>query len=106
MNNIQYIVKANLHFAQAYGADNYGDQIYNGDEQSQGGGGNPVNPGNNNPGNNTTTETAPNTGILGMPQDAAIASMAGALLLAVAIIGTILVLAARARSRKNQKTDQ
>jgi hypothetical protein len=46
---------------------------------------------------------APNTGFLGMSQSAAIATTAGALLVAVAIVGIIFVVVSRVRHRKSRR---
>lgn len=87
--NIQYSAQTNLFFAQAYGTSTYGEQIYSCSD------------------NNTcatgTTEAAPNTGFLGLTPDAAIASMGGALLVAVAIAGAVYVVVSRSRSRKKKQ---
>ena len=84
--NTEYTVKNNLFFAQAYGADSYGTQTYS----CQVGEANCT----------TTTETAPNTGFFGLSQDAAIASGAGALLIAIAIVGAVFVVLSRRRAHK------
>lgn len=65
--NIEYTLKHQSLFAQAYGSSTYGGQTYScptSDTTCTTG---------------TTTETAPNTGFFGLSQDAAIASGAGAL---------------------------
>lgn len=88
--NIQYSAKTQLFFAQAYGSDTYGAEQYS-NCQITADGCVPI----------TSTAGAPNTGFLGLSSDAAVASVSGALLVAVAIIGTLTVLAKR-RSRKNK----
>jgi len=92
--NIQYTVINGTLFAQAYGTDTYGGQTYSctGTETNcvQG----------------TSTEGAPNTGFLGMSQDAAIASGAGALLIAIALVGSIFVVASRRRANKKNTQEQ
>lgn len=92
---IEYSAKTNVFFAQAYGSDSFGSQEYGGCVQTSEG----CIP--------TTTTTAPvagtpNTGFLGLSPDAAIASAGGALLVAIAVIGTVFVLVSRRRSRKNK----
>ncbi len=84
--NIQYSPQTNLFFAQAYGTSTYGEQVYSCSDNSSCATG--------------TTEAAPNTGFLGLTPDAAIASMGGALLVAVAIAGAIYVVVSRTRSHK------
>ena len=88
--NIDYTFKNSLHVAQAYGTDSYSQQVYSYCEQTSEGC-TPITP-----------TGAPNTGVLGMSQDAAIASLGGALLLAVAIAGTIVVLVSRYRAHKKK----
>lgn len=87
--NIQYSQQTNLFFAQAYGTSSYGEQVYSCSD------------------NNTcvtgTTETAPNTGFLGLSPDAAVASLSGALLVAIAIAGAVYVIVSRSRSRKKKE---
>ncbi|MGV9001407.1 MAG: hypothetical protein ACOH18_00400 [Candidatus Saccharimonadaceae bacterium] len=89
---IDYSAITNTFFAQAYGGDSYGTQQYGGCTQTADG----CIP-------NTTTGApgAPNTGFLGLSPDAAVASGAGALLVAVAIAGVITVFTRR-RTRKNK----
>ena len=91
--NIQYTLKNGTLFAQAYGSDAYGAQTYSCPENQttcvQG-----------------TTEGAPNTGFLGLSQDAAIASGAGALLIAIALVGTAFVLLSRRRANKKNSQEQ
>lgn len=95
--NIEYTVKNGLLFAQAYGSDTYGGQTYSctagvaNCSPNSGG---------------TTQEGAPNTGFLGLSQDAAIASGAGALLVAIAIVGSIFVIASRRRANKKRSQEQ
>ncbi|MGH7218545.1 MAG: hypothetical protein ACREGE_03845 [Candidatus Microsaccharimonas sp.] len=90
---IIYSTKTNAFFAQAYGTSTYGTQEYScvpGDVACA-------------TATETGTETgtvAPNTGFLGMSQDAAIASVGGAVLLAVALIGTAFVIISRFRASK------
>ena len=87
---LDYSVKTNLFFAQAYGGDSYGAQVYNGCEQGS-------------EGCVVTTGTqAPNTGFFGLSPDAAIASGSGALLVAVAIAGAVYVLVSRRRTNKSK----
>ena len=86
--NIEYTFKNSSIFAQAYGTDSYSHTVYSYCEQTADGCV-PI-----------QTTGAPNTGFLGMSQDAAIASLGGALLVAVAIAGTITVLISRRRSHK------
>lgn len=109
--NIEYSLKTNIYIAQAYGASPYGEQTYScvpGDEvclTAEPPTTNP-NPGTNPtpaPAVNTTTETAPNTGLFGIPQDMAVASLSGALLVAVAVIGIVYVLVSRSRARKKDE---
>lgn len=85
-------------FGQAYGSDAYGAQQYNGSESTDPGVTDPTNP--TDP--NTGTTTAPNTGFFGLAPDAAIASASGALLIVLAIVGTIYVLAQRRRAGKKK----
>lgn len=84
--NIEYTINTSLLFAQAYGTDAYGVNEYSGCEQSS-------------QGCTTSTAGAPNTGFLGLSPDAAVASGAGALLVAVGIVGIITVFVKR-HSRK------
>jgi len=110
---IEYPAKINLFFAQAYGGDAYGAEVY-GDCQQVGDECVPIttsNPGDTTPPGDTDTPTttttttgAPNTGFLGLSSDAAIASVTGALLLAVALVGAVYVIVQR-RARK-QKTQE
>lgn len=80
-------------FGQAYGVDSYGKQQYScaeGDtaciEAAQ-----------------TSTETtAPNTGFMGMPVDAALGTAAGALLVTFAVLGAVYVVVGRIRHNKKQ----
>lgn len=92
--NIEYTVKNGTLFAQAYGVDSYGGQTYSCQENDtaciQG----------------TSAEGAPNTGFMGLSQDAAIASGAGALLLAIAIVGSIFVIVSRRRANKKNTQEQ
>lgn len=86
--NIEYTLKHQSLFAQAYGTSSYGGQTYScptSDTTCTTG---------------TTTETAPNTGFFGLSQDAAIASGAGALLIAIAIVGSVFVVISRRRANK------
>lgn len=86
---IIYSTKTNAFFAQAYGTTTYGTQEYScapGDAACIA--------------NAETSTTAPNTGFLGMSQDAAIASVGGALLLAVALAGAAFVVISRIRATK------
>lgn len=92
---IEYTFNSSSILAQAYGSGSFGDEQY-GDCQITSDGCVPITSG----GTTTTTETAPNTGFLGMSQDAAIASAAGALLVAIAIVGAIYVIVARRRNSK------
>ncbi len=92
---IIYSTKTNAFFAQAYGTDSYSAQEYScvpGDAACV-----------------TGVETgvgAPNTGLFGMPQDAAIASISGAVLLAVALAGAAFVVVSRARASKKANKGQ
>ena len=71
-------------FGQAYGTDTYGEQTYScTDTQTT----------------CQTTEGAPNTGFFGN-SDAALATTAGALLIAVALVGVVFVVLSRIKSRK------
>ncbi len=92
--NIQYTVINGTLFAQAYGTDAFGEQTYSCQQNDtaciQG----------------TSTEGAPNTGFLGLSQDAAIASGAGALLIAIALVGSIFVVASRRRANKKNAQEQ
>ena len=54
----------------------------------------------------TTSTGAPNTGFLGLSQDAAIASLGGALLVAVAVAGVITVLVSRRRRIKKNDAQE
>lgn len=85
---IEYSPRTNLFFAQAYGSDAYGANEYSNCTQTV-------------DGCVANTTGAPNTGFLGLSPDAAIASGAGALLVAIAIVGAVTVLMKR-RSRKNK----
>jgi hypothetical protein len=92
---IIYSSKTNAFFAQAYGTDAYGAQAYSCA-----------------PGEATCSTSvdsgvgAPNTGFLGMSQDAAIASLSGAVLLAFAIAGAIFVVVSRNRAAKKSHKEQ
>lgn len=90
--NMQYIVENGKLFAQAYGGDSYGQQLYSDCEQTPEGC-IPV---------TQTTTTAPNTGFLGLTPDAAVASLSGALLVAIAVAGAIYVIVARRRADKKK----
>lgn len=90
--NIQYSQKTNSFFAQAYGTDSYGQQAYS---CADGNGCTTI--------VNPTTEAAPNTGFLGLTPDAAVASIGGALLVAIAIAGAVYIIVSRARSRKKKE---
>ena len=94
---IEYSLKTNSFFAQAYGTSTYGDQTYSCTPADQACATAPpaANP-------TPTTESAPNTGFLGMSQDAAIASAGGALLVAIAIAGAVYVVISRIRNKKNR----
>lgn len=87
--NTNYLLKTNLLFAQAYGSDAYGTEEYSDCTVTADG----CIP--------TTSTGAPNTGFLGLSPDAAIASGAGALLLAIAIVGIVTVFIKR-HSRKTK----
>ena len=89
--NIEFTYNSKIYFAQAYGSDAYGEQTYSGCVQTADG---CVVP---------TSETPPNTGFLGMTPDAAVASLSGVLLVALAVVGTIFVVTKRIRSRKNKE---
>jgi hypothetical protein len=93
--NLEYSVKSKLFFAQAYGGDSYGAQIYSGCQQT---------PEECTPITNETTTPigTPNTGFFGMSPDAAIASSSGALLIVVAIAGVVYVLFSRRRALKSK----
>lgn len=80
-------------FAQAYGVEQYGQQEYSYCEQTPEGCV-PV---------NTTTATPPNTGFLGLSSDAAVASLSGALLVAIAIAGAVYVIVSRRRASKRKE---
>lgn len=92
--NIQYTIINGTLFAQAYGANAFGEQTYSCAENDtaciQG----------------TTAEGAPNTGFLGLSQDAAIASGAGALLIAIALVGSVFVISSRRRANKKNSQEQ
>lgn len=89
--NIEYKINSATILAQAtYGDQVYGSQVYSDCKQTADGC-EPI---------TTGTTTAPNTGFLGMSPDAAIASLSGALLLAIAIAGTIYIFVSRARRKK------
>ena len=90
--NIEYAINTNPLFAQAYGTDSYGTSEYGHCQQTDEGC------------VAITTAGAPNTGFLGLTPDAAIASGAGALLVAVAFIGAFTVLKKR-RSQKNKEQE-
>ncbi|MFZ1250199.1 MAG: hypothetical protein WAR37_02010 [Candidatus Microsaccharimonas sp.] len=83
----EYIYNPTTTFAQAYGTDAYGEQSYSCQT-------------NDTSCYTTVTEGAPNTGFLGLSQDAAVASISGGLLIAVAVVGTVFVVISRVRSRK------
>lgn len=85
---VQYSEQTNLFFAQAYGTSSYGEQIYSCSDDSTCVTG--------------TTEATPNTGFFGMSADAAVASLSGALLVAIAIAGAVYVIVSRSRSRKKK----
>jgi hypothetical protein len=89
---IEFTYNSKVYFAQAYGSDAYGSQTYSGCVQTADGCVVPT----------STTETPPNTGFLGMTPDAAVASLSGVLLVALAVVGTIFVVTKRIRSRKNK----
>ncbi len=86
--NIQYSQHTNLFFAQAYGTSTYGEQSYSCNDTDSCVTG--------------STEAAPNTGFLGLTPDAAVASIGGALLVAIALAGAIYVIVSRGRARKNK----
>lgn len=88
--NIEYTFKNNFIFAQAYGTDAYSQNVYSYCKQTSDGCV-PI-----------QTTGAPNTGFLGLSQDAAIASVGGALLVAVAVAGAITVLVSRRRAHKKK----
>lgn len=86
---IIYSAKTNAFFAQAYGTSTYGAQEYScvpGDTACATG--------------VETSVGAPNTGLFGMSQDAAIASLGGAVLLAFAVVGAVFVIVSRMRATK------
>lgn len=90
-------MKTNSLLAQAYGTDTYNNSTYSCAttdtaciEATQNGT------------TTTTTETAPNTGFFGLSQDAALATMAGAMLVALAIVGVVFVIVGRVKARKNK----
>ena len=89
--------------AQAtYGEENYGSQIYScGDGNVNCDATVPVGPGNN-PGTTATTPGAPNTGFLGMSQDAAVFAIGGSLLMSIALVGAIFL---AVRNRKRNKNN-
>ena len=88
--NREYTFKNGLLFAQAYGTDNYGTEVYSNCEQTP-------------EGCIPITETsAPNTGFLGLTPDAALASASGALLVAIAIVGAMYVIFSRRRATKKK----
>ena len=89
--NKEYTFKSSTLFAQAYGGDPYGSEVYSNCQQTADG----CIP-------TTSTENPPNTGFLGLSPDAAVASASGALLVTLAIVGTVYVLVSRARSRKKK----
>lgn len=91
--NIQYTANTHLFFAQAYGGDAYGTQVYS-DCQQTNEGCVPI-----------STTQAPNTGFLGLSPDAAVASASGALLVAIAIAGAVYVIVSRRKSRKNKTAE-
>ncbi len=90
--NIQYSATTNLFFAQAYGGESYGSQVYSDCVQTSEG----CVP------TTTSTAGAPNTGFLGLSPDAAVASAGGALLVAIAVVGTVYVVLSRRRSNKKK----
>lgn len=73
-------------FGQAYGSDTYSAQEY-GCVEGQA---------------SCQTEAAPNTGFFSSP-DAALATSAGALLVALAIVGIVYVIVSRIKYNKKQK---
>lgn len=86
-------------FAQAYGADAYSAQQYNGEATVT-----PIDPTPATPTTpTTTTETAPNTGFLGLSSDGAVASVSGALLLAVALAGVGYIVSSKVRRGRHLK---
>lgn len=88
---IEFTYNSKVYLAQAYGMGEYGDQTYSGCVQTADGC------------VSVSTETPPNTGFLGMTPDAAVASLSGVLLVALAVVGTIFVVTKRIRSRKNKE---
>jgi hypothetical protein len=82
--NTEYTFKTSSLFAQAYGTDSYGGQTYSYCQQTP-------------EGCVGITEGAPNTGFLGLSQDAALASASGALLIAIAIAGAVFMIVSRRR---------
>lgn len=93
---IEYTFNSSSILAQAYGGDSYGTEQYGDCVQTSEGC--VVAP--NGGGTTTTTETPPNTGFLGLSQDAALASVTGALLVAIAIVGAVYVIVSRRRNSK------
>ena len=91
---LEYTFNSKTLFAQAYGSGTYNGQNYGGCTQTADG----CVPYTT----STETETPPNTGFLGLTPDAAVASLSGVLLVALAVVGTIFVVTRRIRSRKNK----
>lgn len=92
MNQL-YTFNSAYAFAQAYGSDTYGAQEYSATSSTGGGSGDGATTG-------TGTTTAPNTGFFGLTPDAAISTGAGALLVALALVGMVFVITGRIKHRK------
>ena len=92
--NIQYSATTHAFFAQAYGTDAYGTQAYS-DCQQTGEGCVAT----------TAATQAPNTGFLGLPPDAAMATVSGTLLVAFAVVGAAYVVAGKRKSNKHNTSE-
>lgn len=110
---IDDLVNSTLFFAQAYGGNAYGAETFGdcsqvGDEcidVTQNPGTTPTPGDTSTPPTTTTTQTpnAPNTGLFGLTPDAAFASVTGALLVALAIVGAVyVVMQRRLRKKKSE----
>ncbi len=90
------------YLAQAYGTESYGTSTYT--CQSGQSCDTPTNTGGTGSGSGSTT-TAPNTGFLGLSNDAVLPTMSGVVLIAIALVGALYVIASRVRARKHAKKD-
>ena len=98
MDTFLQSIPAHIYLAQAYGSQSYGTSTYTcQDAQTCN---TSTNPGS---GNTGTTTTVPNTGFLGLSNDAVLPTMSGVVLVAIAVVGIVYVVASRVRARKHAK---